>query len=333
MPKRAATALATVVGVMLAMTSLLSCGSTASDGLAAATDAAERYVNLIATGDAHDLRGLHKLEIPGVDVGDAVKQLAVAKERIAHPTVGKARYVSEKAAPGAAGMTKYVRTRVSYRLDGHTHTSTIVLGLGDGDADDEADWEVLTPMVGELTWTTQGIFGFRPEVDIGGINQTVLDDTDQPLYPGVYAVHARYGSVFVSNPASATVLSKTNSPGPKLSFRPTAKTKRAVNRGVARAFSHCGDEQPEDGSPCPVALGDFDHVAFSRDGWWGGLTVQPRIRIRMASLTLSGGQFRYHAEGGDRLIGFNATGGFSLKGDKEPSVNIDDFFFTATRSS
>lgn len=331
--KPAATALAAIVGVILTVTGLAACGGSSDDGLEAATGAAERYVNLIATGDAQELGGLHKLEIPGNDLGEAVEQLAVARERIAQPTVDKARYVSEEAAPGAAGMQKYVQTRVTYRLDGHTHASSIVLGLDQGDADAESNWEVLTPMVGKLTWSTQGIFGFRPEVDLGGINQTILDDTDQPLYPGVYAVRARYGSVFVSNPASATVLSMTNSQGPELTFRPTARTKRAVRTGVARAFSHCGAAQPEDGSICPIAQGDFDHIAFSREGWWGGLTAQPKITIRMASVKLSHGQFRFHAGNGDRLINFDAKGSFSLKGDTQPSVNLDDFTFTATRAS
>lgn len=325
--KTLTTALATLLSTLLAAPTLAAC-SGADKGLEAATAAAERYVDLIASGDTKDLNGLHNLEIRGADDAKAAKQLTVAEERIGDPTVSDAKYVSNKDRSVAVGLEKYVSAKVTYRLGGHRHQSPIVMGQEGGPTDEESSWVVLTPLLGQVSWVTTPLSGFRPDVYIGHTRQDILNNVDQPLYPGVYPVRAHWGSLYTSGPTSATVLAGKTNRGPTFDFRPTAITKRLVRRAVLDAFKSCAVDKPR--SACPVYNGDLNDLDLS-DGWWGGLTIPPKIVIRGVGFTLSGGRFVYRRGGAHRSIDFTGKGVFSLTGADTPTID-DDLFITLNRA-
>jgi len=324
--KIVATAATAIAGAVLASLSLSACGGSNSSGnLEAATDAAKRYVQIIAAGHRTELAQLEQLEVDGDEQSQAVTQLAAAKERIEVTSVSAATATTKTAAPGAMGFSSFARTTVSYRLAGHDRTATLVLGVPRGGSASKASgWRVLTPMLGRLSWTTPALSGYSPEVYIGAVRQDVHGNVDQPLYPGVYSARATYGGLYDSTPVAATVIAGKTTPGPGFTFHATAKTKQIVDQAVAAAFRSCAGAAAT--STCPVMNGDLARSLDLSGAWWGGLSLQPKIRIRENAVTLSGGQFVYRHGGRPERIDFTGAGGFTLTGDKEPTINRDDFY-------
>lgn len=318
---------ATVAGAFLAAVSLTGCGGSGSaDELRAATTAAQRYVRIIATGDAADLARLPRLEVDGRERAVAVKQLADAQERIGATSVSDATAATKTAAPGAMGFTSFARTKVSYRLDGREHTASIVLGLPNGrSADKESSWLVLTPMVGELSWTaTPSLSGFSPQIYVGAVAQDVHGNVDQPLYPGTYSARATYGALYASPSVPATVIAGKTSPGPGFSFRATEQTKRTVSKAITAAFRSCSAAAVT--STCPVMNGELARSTDFTGNWWGGLSVRPTIQIERNVVRLTGGQFVYRHGGRSERVDFVGSGTFTLTGEADPMIDVDDFY-------
>lgn len=277
---------------------------------------AQRYVDLIASGEGDDLSELASMTESGDTraLVDAADLLAAADERIEVLSLGDPKAVEAPTdLPADSALEDFTEVDVRYRLAGEEHTWPLVLGR-DGEG-----WRVASAMVGSVGWDEPGLQNVDADIRLG---RTLIErrpriqdgddggETVQPLYPAVYQAEKGIDPYFASTTASVVVLPGAPTAEPPLPLTATDATREAIATDFARRADSCGGRDAF--GRCPF----FDLVQTGRaggdpyaPGWWKGLAGEPTIAIGDVDDGIEvSGAFRYVARDGVRTMRFTGTG-------------------------
>ena len=287
----------------------------------ASGEAAQRYVELIASAQGDDLETLWAMtyaQSPGA-LREAGRVLVGAEQRIEVRSVGTPTPVSVDE-PIGPDFDHFVAAAVRYRLDGTDHRGRVVLGRLTGETGSEvAHWRVVEPLTGSVQWEQPGFADIKPDLYVSGVRQvrTSLafsgsEEDEQPLYPAVYAVQTRMDPYFAAPEQSLAVPAGKPVAAPDLTTEPTQRTVQRIRRLVRERIAVC-ERRFE--TRCPaVALASYVGVDYWTEGdWWRGLAKAPHIEVGAWEMTLSGGAARIRTPSGRvRTVPFTAHGRYLL---------------------
>ena len=288
----------------------------------AVRDAAQRYVDLIATGDEGDLQTLLAMTVtdsPGAlrTAGDA---LVAAEERIEIIDVGEPGTMASAEIPSEVELDGVVEIPVRFRLAGEEHTMPVVLGkLLDEGGSDIGDWRVVASMTGSIAWPQAGFADVQADAYVSAIRQVrrpaVLGGSDedvQPLYPAVYETQQRLDPYYASKSATVAITGGEPVTPPEARLDPTRTTQERIRRQVFARFASCRDLGIS--YRCP-AFDLADPSGFGsglRNDWWLGLRDRPTVTIDHEGVRISGGSFRFRGPDGVRTVRFRGTGTYFI---------------------
>lgn len=290
------------------------------DAEAVPRDVAERYVQLIASGDETDLQEAaamtatadpEVLRTAGAALTEATQRIEVVDVR----TAG----VTEAAPEGLSFPGVFDDFRgfdVEYRLAGEEYADVITVGRLPGSAGDALDdWRVLTPLLGEIAWPQSGLPGGGFDLGIGEKVRIGLSvyTYDQRLYPAVYPMHGAMSDLFT---AAATEVSVPTgrSVTPELSFTATDAANKRVGKAFRQAFKACGATWAP-GCPVESVAADAGARTWRRD-WWVRLVREPTLEVTPYAVTYTGGRFSFRGPGGVEQLGFHGSVPFDVDGRK-----------------
>lgn len=310
-----------VVGVVLGVVAWVVLPARAESS--AARTVAQRYVDLVATGDEDELEQLWAMaasESPG-GLRSAGELLVGAEQRIEVISVGEPVESAPADLPYQVRLEGFVELEVRYRLGGEERSWPLVLGklLGESGSD-IGDWRVATPLTGSIDWAQPGFADVGTDVYVGGVRQVRRpalvggpDEDVQPLYPAVYSTQVRLDPWYAADPTTVVVTPGEPTAPPDVDVEPTKATRDRIRLQVLARFASCGDPDDLLGL-CPV-LDIVDALGVEQWGerrWWRGLTDEPTVTFDGQRLLLSDGVFRIVGPRGVHQVGFAGSGTFLL---------------------
>lgn len=301
---RATTAAA---GLLLLIGGLTAC----SGGETAAQEAAQTYVDLIATG-GDELDALARMTVSDRpdQVEAAALMLAGATERIEVLDVSEVHDAADGSiayVPPQAGLDtgSAVAATVRYRLDGTEHASDLVLApYADVDRDEVDAWAVVVPLMGELQLNAaDGDTRVPLDQYLAGIQVTFPYPNSMlraPLYPGVYQLSRRADQYLTSPTEQVTIVSGEEVEPPPAQVEGTDEVAPLVADDLAAQLDACPNPQ------CPDQLESL-LAAYGVDSVRAGdytleVTTEPSVQLAGRTAQFTGGELRLDLRDGPESI-------------------------------
>ncbi|WP_139979899.1 hypothetical protein [Nocardioides litoris] len=282
-----------------------------------AVDAARRYADLLARGDADAAAEVWAMTVTGEPgaLREASRLLPEATEHLEVVSVGDARAADDVAeVPYDLGLVDPTGVEVRYRLGEEEHTGTVVLARpSDLSGTGVGDWVVVAPLVGSVDWGSAGsidpstdayVAGTRIERRPGYLGPST-DEQVQPLYPATYPVQRRLDPWFAGPDAEVTVTAGDPVEPPTTQLAPTAKAQAWLRRSVFDEIRGCASGV--DLCPAEDLAEDRGIQPYASQDWWRGLVRAPSVEVGADGITITGGVLRLAGPRGVQDVPFDGT--------------------------
>lgn len=280
----------------------------------AARAVAERYVELVESGEVDDLPELQSFtasEHLGA-LRTAGGLLVDAQQRIEVVSVEDAGELdaNEVDVGFDFALDSLVAFDVDYRLGGETHEGRIVLGaMAEESGRSEDDWRVVVPLTGSIDWPQRNITLTDTDLFVSGVRQvrapgSAGEDQVQPLYPAVYEAQRRNDPWYASPAEEVVVTAGEPVSPPEATLEPTDRTTRRLTREARDQVAQCAFA---DGHDCPLTdiAEDLGAEPYSDNSWFLGVVGTPRLTFTDTGLELTG-TVRIRGTDGPRRVRWTA---------------------------
>ena len=324
---------AAIVG-LVSMASLTACAPDASGAVALA----ERYADLVATGDADDLQSLWSASAAEPVAGRLAGRLLLeATERIEVLDVGDASAADASTSADAVHSDvvawEAVEVPVRYALAGEEHVGVVVLApIEDAPRGLESSWRIVAPLMGTLEVAPTGPYGIVPDVFVSDTRLQIdpaYAGAGVPMLPGVYDVQLRGEPYLTSDVQEIVVVAgaaASVSPEPLVA---TEEAEVALQESSDARFALCAERDVE----CPFDISDAARELDGPYPWDAQLVRAPSVTVVGAGVELDGGELLVQTAGGPVTLSFSGSGPWFIDNQSwRPVVSYTDLDLSVVQS-